>query len=153
MGNKLPLIIFILLCMTMISCSMIGCNFDNGYSREEFYDDAVLAQTADRYSYTIRNVSEGRLEFKGFFGRDTLQQEAVSEGKSLRISGNFEQVTTGLFKLVLVRKTDGRVTTITDQVGPFNQTFNQGDGEFLIKAIGYRATGKINYAVDLIENP
>lgn len=150
MGNRVLLGVLVLSCMTMISCSLIGCNFTTGHSREEFYDDAVLAQTGDSYSSSfLRELQEEEgLEFKNFSGRYTVQAIAVPEGKSLTVTGNLEDVTAGLFKLVLVRKEDGLVTTITDRTGLFEQTFDQGDGDFTIKAVGYKATGTIRYTID-----
>ena len=150
MGNRVLLGVFVFSCMTMISCSLIGCNFTAGHSREEFYDDTVLAQPGDSYSSSFLHeyLEEGGLEFKNFSGRYTVQTIAVPAGKSLTVTGNLEDVTTGLFKLVLVRKEDGLVTTITDRTGFFEQTFNQGDGDFTIKAVGYKTTGNISYTIE-----
>lgn len=134
-----------LLVLTIILVFLaVGCSSISAYQKSIYYDDSIIAKTADSYTFTSRVGStthkESSIKYGTFIGMETIW---VIESKG---QGSFtieydSKVKKGEFKVVLITP-DNNVTNILKQNQGGTTKIKAPKGKSRIKIVGNEAGGE-----------
>lgn len=130
-----------------LSCSLFPIGSGKRFSREQCEDPAWISQVGDSYSYQHRSSENAydsiTIDFKGFFGRDTVYELVADHTVLLSYELDRADVQAEVFALVLVHEETGEVE-ILSEVGddaPVHLTLHPR--KHTIKLVGYNAHGRL----------
>lgn len=130
-----------------ISCSLFPLGYGKRFSKEQCKDPAWISQVGDSYSYQQRSshtVSDSiTIDFKGFFGRDTVFEISTDHTVLLPYELDRADVQAEEYKVVLVHEETGEVEILSEVGKDASGHLTLRPGKHTIKLVGYNAHGRL----------
>ncbi len=128
---------------------LAGCMNMQEEKRESLYDDAVIVEEVDDYTYSnkMRRVlnNEAKIGFSSFTGVDLVMNITTIRNQEIEID-YLSKITSGDFGIVLILP-DNEVVTILNGSQEGTGTFSIKKGLNRIKILGKESTGDIRIKV------
>ncbi len=135
--------------LTLMACSLNICGYRQGYERQQLSDTHWIAQEGDTYTFARREGSvlpdSATLRFSRFFGKETLWTVEVERQGYLHIAYSIISGQ-GPFEVVLVQKATDQVIRVA-KLGTAEKRFYLEKGTYLVKILGYDASGSVTMAL------
>lgn len=150
MSKKVLVIIF----MMIVSFLLTGCNL-NDPKLLIFDDDSLIAETADTYTYSVRNESNANfanqfdLSYRGFTGRETIFTLTATEKTAVTLD-YLSEVSSGQFKLVIVTS-ENKVFSLINGSDEETKEIALEAGTYMIKLVGKTAFGTLSLTLTDID--
>ncbi len=133
----------------LIIFALTGCMNMQEEKRESLYDNAVIVEEVDDYTYSnkMRRVlnNEAKIGFSSFTGVDLVMNITTIRNQEIEIE-YLTKITSGDFGIVLILP-DNEVVTILNGSQEGTGTFNIKKGLNRIKILGKESTGDIRIKV------
>lgn len=144
--KRIPtVLLFFILAIIFTSCV-------NEDKEKIYYDDALLIEQGDSYSYVSRSMNKiadkVSLKFSMFYGKETLLSIERKEKSSLKLSIDFSK-DSGLLKLCLIYP-DNSIEIITEETYSGAKSFNIPEGKTRLIIAGKKAKGSVK--VNVVHN-
>lgn len=150
MRNKLLIIMIMMFLLTFMGCQQ------NDSKIKIYDDDALILETADTYTYSVRTESHANvanqfgLNFRGFTGKETIFTLTVNQTKTIDID-YFSEISSGQFKVVVTTPED-KVYTILTGSDDNDKSVTLVQGSYKIKLVGKTAFGSVSLTLSNIDN-
>lgn len=130
-----------------LSCSLFPIGSGKRFSREQCEDPAWISQVGDSYSYQHRSSENAydsiTIDFKGFFGRDTVYEMSTDHTVLLSYELDRADVQAEVYKVVLVHEETGEVEILSEVGDDAPGHLTLRPGKHTIKLVGYNAHGRL----------
>nr|WP_319474190.1 hypothetical protein [uncultured Sphaerochaeta sp.] len=136
-----------LVMLLCLSCSLFPMGYGKRFSREQCEDPAWISLVGDSYSYQYRSSKNAydsiTINFKGFFGRDTVFEISTDHTVLLTYELDRTGVQAEMYKVVLVHEETGEVETLSEVGDDASGHLALRPGKHTIKLVGYNAHGQL----------
>jgi hypothetical protein len=144
MRNAKQTVTLAFLFLTFLSCSLGGESLGNRFDRELMEESSYFLQEGDSYSYFRRSYSGDRMDFKGFYGRETLYRVVIQQETTLNLTVELTLKKKGYFCLALVEPLQEKVTILAQTTTKLDSDIRLPQGTYEIKMVGYAVSGTID---------